>query len=64
MFTLVVADKAYKLDPMGDSKTAEALKSRADRAQDPTKPGSQQVIAKITGTPDGENLKVETIVLQ
>jgi hypothetical protein len=64
MFALVAADKAYKLDEAGNSKAATALKSRADRSSDPAKPASAQVLVKITGTKDGENLKVDTIDLQ
>jgi hypothetical protein len=66
MFALLVSDKAYKLDSAGNSKTAEALKSRADRSSDPTKPPSTEVMAKITGTKDdGDNsLKVETVEIQ
>jgi hypothetical protein len=64
-FTLFVSDKAYKLDATGNTKAAEAMKSRADRVSDPTKPPSAQVMAKITGTKDGDSaLKVETVVLQ
>ena len=43
---------------------AEALKGRADRAADPTKPASPQIAAKVTGTKEGENIKVETIEVQ
>jgi hypothetical protein len=65
MFSLVVANKPYKLDALGDSKAAEAIKNRADRAGDPTKPPSTQVMAKITGSKDGDGiLKVETVELQ
>ena len=65
MFALYVADKAYKLDEAGNAKAAEALKSRADRSSDPAKPASTAVMAKITGTKDGEDgVKVETIEIQ
>ena len=64
MFALVASDKAYKLDGAGNSKAATALKSRADRSSDPATPASAQVMAKITGTKDGQNLKVDTIDLQ
>jgi hypothetical protein len=63
-FALFVSTQAFKLDDAGNAKAADALKSRADRSSDPTKPASAQVMAKITGTKDGENLKVETIELQ
>jgi hypothetical protein len=63
-FALFVSNQAFKLDDAGNAKAADALKSRADRSTDPAKPTSAQVMAKITGTKDGENLKVETIEIQ
>ena len=64
-FALDVAGKIFTLDQTGNTKAAEALKSRADRSTDPTKPPSAQIMAKVTGTKDGENtLKVETIDVQ
>jgi hypothetical protein len=63
-FALLVSNQAFKLDDAGNAKAADALKSRADRSSDPTKLMSTQVIAKVTGTKDGENLKVDTIELQ
>ena len=63
-FALLVSNQAYKLDEAGNAKAADALKSRADRSSDPAKPANTQVMAKITGTKDGDNLKVETIELQ
>jgi len=65
MFALFAANKEYKLDEAGNAKVADALKSQADRSSDPTKPASTQVMAKITGTKDGDNtLKVETVEIQ
>jgi len=64
-FVLYVADTAYTLDVPGNQKAAAALKARADRSSDPTKPPSSQVMAKVTGTKDASNiLKVDTIELQ
>ena len=64
-FTLFVSNKAYKLDDAGNGKVVEAMKSRADRSSDPSKPLTGMVMAKITGTTDGENiLKVETVEIQ
>ena len=63
-FEIFVANKPYKLDAAGNSKVAEALKSRADRSSDPTKAPSTQVMAKITGTKDGDNLKVDAVEIQ
>jgi hypothetical protein len=65
MFAFFVANKGYKLDEAGNAKVAEAVKSRADRSSDPAKPATTQVMAKITGTKDGDNiLKVETVEIQ
>jgi hypothetical protein len=65
-FGLMVSNKVLALDEAGNTKTAEALKSRADRSTDPNKPPSTMVMAKITGTKEDENtpLKVETIEIQ
>jgi hypothetical protein len=63
-FALFVSDKGYKLDDAGNTKAVEAMKSRADRSTDPTKPATAQVMAKITGTKDGDALKVETVEIQ
>jgi hypothetical protein len=64
MFAIVVSGKAYKFDDAGNAKAAEALKGRADRSADPTKPVSPQISAKVTGTKDGDNVKVESIEVQ
>jgi len=64
-FALSLPDQAYKLDAAGNTKAAEALKSRANRAADPGKPESTQVAAQVTGTKEADNtIKVESIVLQ
>jgi hypothetical protein len=64
-FALLVADKPYMLDETGNTKAGEAWKNRADRAGDPSQPPSTAVMAKITGTKDGDNiLKVETVELR
>lgn len=62
-FAVNVSGQVYKLDPAGNAKAAEALKSRADRSADPAKPpaGAAEVSAKITGTMDGQTIKVESI---
>src|SRR5579864_4624142 len=64
MFAIVVSGKAYKFDDAGNAKAAEALKGRADRSADPTKPVSPQISAKVTGTKEGDNVKVESIEVQ
>ena len=64
-FALMVANKPYTLDETGNTKASEAFKNRADRASDPGQPPSTEVMAKITGTKDGDNtLKVETVELR
>jgi hypothetical protein len=63
-FALVASGKAFKFDDAGNSKAIEALKNRADRSATPNAPPSTQVAAKVTGTKDGENLKVEAIEIQ
>ncbi len=65
MFTLFVANRPYMLDATGNAKAAEAIKNKADRSSDPSKAGSSQVVAKVTGTKDTDNtLKVDTIEIQ
>ncbi len=65
MFTLLVAEKPYVLDGTGNTKAVEAFKNRADRASDPSQPPSTEVMAKVTGTKDGDNiLKVETVEIR
>ena len=61
MFAVDISGKIYRLDQAGNAKAAEALKSRADRSADPAKPPEGSVSAKITGTADGETIKVEAV---
>jgi hypothetical protein len=63
-FALFVANKPYRLDATGNSKAAEALKSRADRSSNPSKPTASMINAKVSGSMEGENIKVDTIDLQ
>ena len=60
-FALDVNGRIYKLDDTGNSKAADALKNRADRATDPAKPESNEVMAKVTGTETGGTITVESI---
>ena len=62
-FALQVSDKTYRLDEMGNQKAIRALKDRPDRSTDPTA-AAAPLSAKITGTRDGEVLKVENIEVQ
>lgn len=63
-FAIVVSGQAYKFDEAGNTKAMDALKGRADRSTDPNKSPSPQIAAKVTGTKDGDNLKVEAIEVQ
>jgi hypothetical protein len=63
-FALEVSGKVYKFDAGGNSKATTALKSRADRAADPNKPQSNQVMAKVDGTEKGGTIAVENIDVQ
>jgi len=62
-FALQVTDKTYRLDDAGNQKAVLAFKSRADRSSDPTA-AAAPVNAKITGTRDGETIKVDSIEIQ
>ncbi|MBZ5622952.1 MAG: hypothetical protein LAQ69_30095 [Acidobacteriia bacterium] len=65
MFALVASGKTFKFDAAGNTKAAEALKSRADRSANPNTPPSTTIAAKVTGTKDGDDtLKVEAIEVQ
>ena len=63
-FALEASGTVYKLDSAGNSKASEALKNRADRAADPTKPQPKQVMAKVDGTEKGGMIAVESIDVQ
>jgi hypothetical protein len=63
-FAMAVAGKVYRLDDAGNAKAVEALRNRADRSKDPAQPGSTQVAARVSGTLDGDVLKVEAIQVQ
>lgn len=57
--------KVYKLDQTGNTKAADALKNRADRAADPNATGKVDVVeAKITGTMNAGIVAVETIEIR
>jgi hypothetical protein len=51
------------LDDAGNTQAAAALKNRADRSTDQDGKTSR-ITAKVTGTKDGDTLKVESIELQ
>jgi hypothetical protein len=62
-FALQVQSKTYRLDDTGNQQAILALKNRADRSTDPTVAGGP-VNAKVTGTRDGEMIKVDSIEIQ
>jgi hypothetical protein len=63
-FALLISGKAYKLDDVGNTKVAEAIKNRADRAAEPNK-APAQIMARVTGTKEGDSLlKVEAVEVQ
>ncbi len=63
-FLVVVSGKAYKLDDEGNTKAMEALKNRADRSAPNAPPTATAVSAKISGTAEGNIIKVDTIQVQ
>jgi hypothetical protein len=63
-FVLVVSGQAYKLDSAGNTKAAEALKSRADRSANPNQPPKGAVAAKVTGSMADGTITVESIDVQ
>jgi len=62
-FVLVVEGKAYSFDSAGNKLAVEAIKNRADRAADPNNPKTQ-INAKVTGSMEGDTLKVATVEVQ
>lgn len=64
VFALDVSGKIYKLDPVGNTKAAAALKYRAAPVPDASGHLPTAVPAKITGTEGGGIIVVETISLQ
>ena len=63
-FAIEVSGKVYKLDETGNEKAATALKSRADKAADPTKPQASMVMAKVEGTESGGTITTQSIEVQ
>lgn len=63
-FAILVSDKAYNFDDAGNAKATATMKSQADRSADPTKLPSTRVMVKVSGTKDGDNIKVDTIEVQ
>jgi hypothetical protein len=63
-FALDVSGKVYSLDTAGNSKAVTAMKSRADRAADPSNPQANDVLAKVSGTESGGTIAVDNIDVQ
>ena len=64
-FVLDANGTIYKLDAAGNTKAQDAIKSRADRSKDPNASDHPTVVmAKITGTPQGDLIKVDTLEVQ
>ncbi|HVY93372.1 MAG TPA: hypothetical protein VHA14_11505 [Bryobacteraceae bacterium] len=63
-FAIEANGKTYKLDSAGNTKAAEAIKSRADRSADPTKSMSQSYTAKVSGTESNGTISVQSIDIQ
>jgi len=61
----VSGGKTYKLDAEGNAKAADAMKANsnsADRAKDPNSPDNK-VMATVEGTQNGDEIKVDSIVV-
>jgi hypothetical protein len=63
-FALDVSGKVFMLDPVGNTKAATAVTSRADRATDPNDPNAKEVAAKVSGSEKGGTITVDTIDVQ
>jgi len=63
-FALDVSGKVYKLDAAGNQKATAAIKNRADRAADPAKPPSTEIMAKVEGTEHGTTIAAESVEVQ
>jgi|SRR6185437_7576670 len=63
MYAIQVDGKFYKLDEAGTAKATEALKNRADRAANPNE-APAPITAKVSGTKDGDVIRVDTVEVQ
>jgi len=63
-FVLNVSGKVYRFNEAGNQKTIAALKNRADRAADPKSIPPAAVQAKVTGTAEGQTIKVDDIEIK
>jgi archaellin len=62
-FALNVSGQVFTMDDAGNTQATAALKSRADRSTDQDEKSSP-ITANVTGTKDGNTLKVDHIELQ
>ena len=62
-FALNVAGQVFTMDDAGNTQTSAALKNRADRTTDQNGKSSP-ITAKVTGTKDGDTLKVDNVEVQ
>src|ERR1035438_4522914 len=58
-FALDVSGKVYKLDAAGNPKATAPPRNRADRAADPAKPPSMEIMAKVEGSEHGNTIAAE-----
>jgi len=63
-FVFEVGGKIYKLDAAGNTKAAEAIRNRAERAENPNHPSTGSVNAKVSGVREGDEIKVDMIEVQ
>jgi len=63
-FAIDVSGKVYDLDSPGNSKAAQALKTRSERSAESKNPSKGPVTAKVAGTLSGNTLQVDTIEVQ
>jgi hypothetical protein len=62
-FALNVSGQVFTMDDAGNTMAAAVLKNRADRSTDQDGKSSP-ITAKVTGTKDGDTLKVDNVEVQ
>ncbi len=65
-FGIVVHGRTLLLNAAGNQKAQSALKNRAERAVNPNQAnnGNRRVIAKITGTLQGNTIETQSLVIR
>ena len=61
MYAIDVSGKIYKLDDTGNAKAADAIKNQANRQSNPDSTKKADLTARVSGTVDGDVIKVDTI---